>query len=213
VAKTARSTATKTSRESAPVAAPTEARISPTSPRGTIPAHVVDDGGVQNDLSLAGPKKIELREHSRGDADGCRGQGRADEYCDQVAVSESARHRVPSGERRGHPDDGDRHRGQADAQQPPDVGLQADLEEQKNDADLGEQPDGFRQRNQTQKGGAEQDAGKKLPQNRRLSDALGELTEEPRSEERRCEREQERTEIDAGVHSRIVDDRAVRFCA
>ena len=89
---------------------------------------------------------------------------------------------VPGQERQHDPDGGDGGRGSAHLPHFAEVGLEPDLEEQDEDAELGEHGHdlGHRtgRRNQAQRARAEEDAGEELAQDGRLAHPLGQLAEE-----------------------------------
>ena len=82
-------------------------------------------------------------------------------------------------ERHGDPHDRHRERGGADAEHLAQVGLQPDLEQQQQDAELGQDVDHLgrpcRPRDDAEHAAAEQDAGDQLAQDRGLAEALGQL--------------------------------------
>jgi hypothetical protein len=102
---------------------------------------VVDHRGPQDRLALAALDRSEVAQHSGGDAD-ARGRERgADEQVDeQGALRQQPCRDAPPERHRGHDaEHGDQERGRAHPDESPQVGLQPDLEEQQQHADLGQE--------------------------------------------------------------------------
>ena len=99
----------------------------------------------------------------------------------RFAEAEQAAGAVAQGERQDDADRGDGRRGPADLQQLPQVGLQADGEQQQDDPELGEQVDHLDLGvDQPQDRGAEQHARHQFAEDGRLADGLGQGPAEPR---------------------------------
>ena len=107
--------------------------------------HVIDDRGADDDPGLRRRHAAQIGQHARGDADRSRREGRADEDAGGRQVGGGNRRMreerpvdVAQGERQHHADGRDGERGGADAEHLLEIGLQPDLEEQEENAELGE---------------------------------------------------------------------------
>ena len=156
------------------------------------PDDVVDDGRPEDDLALGLLQAAEVGEDAGGDADARRRQGRPRDDGDEVREAEETAGPVAQGERQDDADGGHGRRGPADLQELPQVGLQADGEEQQDDPELGEEVDhldlGI---DEPQDRGAEQHAGDELAEDGRLADGLGQGPAELRRAEHDDEEAQE----------------------
>ena len=110
-------------------------------------------------------------------------------------VTERHRDGISPGEGQHHPRERHHQRGRAHAEELVQVGLEAHFEEEKDDADLGEQVDPLGKRDQAEHRRTEEDARQQLAEYGRLADPLGEVAQELRAEKRRGERQEERPDV------------------
>ena len=147
---------------------------------------VVDDRRAEDDLRLPGGDLPQVGQHPGGDADAGGAEGGADEEVDQKVLvgQEVGRHRPAEEERRHDAEDRHQQAGDTHRQHLLDVGFQADVEEQQDDADLGQDLDpqvGAQEVEEVDPDEgevAQEDAEHQLAQDRRLADALEHLAAE-----------------------------------
>ena len=136
--------------------------------------HVVHHCGAQNDLAFDILESAQVGQHPRGDADARSGECGAGDDGRQVVQPEQAANAVAQGERCDDADDGDRGRNASDFEQLTEIGFQSDFEKKNHNAQFGEQVQRFVfGADQPQAGGAKEDAGEKLAEDRRLTNAFG----------------------------------------
>ena len=102
------------------------------------PEHVVGHSGAEHDARLDRRQGMEVAEDAGGQADARRGQGGPEEDCRVGVPAEGDAGPRSGGERRDDADDGDQHRSPTDPAELGEVHLHADLDQQQQDPDLGE---------------------------------------------------------------------------
>ena len=164
---------------------------------------IVDDRRSNDDPGLLTGHPSEVGEHAGGDTHRGGGERRADEdglirdagggrltgvgQIGPVSVAEGKRHRDA--------DQRHRQRRGSDPEHLPEVGLESDLEEEQDDAQLGEQMDDVGRDtgggNDAEGARAQKHSRDELPEHGRLPDQLGQLAKELGAHEHRGEGEKE----------------------
>ena len=153
--------------------------------------HVVDDRGAEDDPAGPRAQRSEVAQHVRRDADAGGGQGGGEEDgLGQVAARELGGEES-AGEGQDDAEGADRQRGDADAQQLMEAGLEAHLEQEQDDADLGEQLRLGVDLVDAEDGGTGHDAAQDLADDRWLADPAEDLVPDLRRQENREELEQD----------------------
>ena len=178
--------------------------------------HVVDDGRAENDARFIALRPAEILEHARRDADARGGERRAEEDVRvDAGVRQEPRADAPAEEERA--DDAkrrDEKRRAADLEHLRDRRLEADLEEQEDRAELRQRVESrvalerFEARESRERQIAEQDAGAKLSEHRRLAKPRREVPADLGGREDERQREDQGRE-GVAVHVGLV--RAYRF--
>ncbi|HVZ76853.1 MAG TPA: hypothetical protein VG818_02595 [Gemmatimonadaceae bacterium] len=164
------------------------------------PDDVVDHGRPEHDAPLARVQAAEFGQHARRDADRRGAQRRAAHQRRHTRDAEHLRGQEPEPERDRHARDSDRSRDAADLHERADVGLEADLEQQQDHADLGHRVDDrIRGVHEPERRATEQHAGHEFPEHCRLAQALRELAEQLGADEDRDQRGKERRHRRASV--------------
>jgi len=123
---------------------------------------------------------FQVGEHPHGDADAGGRQRAADEQgLQQVAFEQPVAESESQEKWPNQTADGDQKSFPAGFRQLADVGLQAHLEQQQDDADFRLQPDDLARLQPAQQTGADYDAGQQFPHHRRALQAREQLGEEP----------------------------------
>ena len=142
--------------------------------------NVVEHHGAEHDVALAAVRAAEVGQGSHGDADAGRGHRARHHQRDQQVESKNIAGEDEAGEQRQQETpDRDDYRFIAGTGQFADVGLQPDLEQQQNDADLGQHLDQPLRLDKSQQAGAEDDAGDDFADDHRHFQRVGHLPEKP----------------------------------
>jgi hypothetical protein len=179
--------------------------------------HVVDDRRAEDHLARARLRDAQVLQHARGDADAGGGQAGAEEHRHQRVRVGQQRPRHPPAERERHDHADQRHqqRRGADARQRAQVGLEADVEQQQQHADLGQHLQRRLVADEREAGGAvrerqqvaDADPDQQLAEHRRLAQPHREQAAELRRQQQRGEPEQHgtgrRPGSEQGVHLRL----------
>jgi hypothetical protein len=142
------------------------------------PDDVVGDRGAEHRAGLRPRQRLEVAEDPGGHADAGGGQGRAQEQLDVVAVPGQpgeAQAEVAQGERQRHPDRRHRERRAPHPQQLGQLGLEPDLEEQQQHAQLAEDREDLVAADQPEGGRADQHADDQLAEHGGLAETLRQL--------------------------------------
>ena len=172
---------------------------------------VVDDRRAEDDLPFPALEDLQLGEHPRGDPDGRRRHRGPDEDRRDRGLAEERRERVAAGERKDHARDGDGRRRAADLEELREVRLEADLEEQQDDPDFGDEQDALGQRDEPEHGRSQEHSGQKLAQHGGLSEALRELAQQLGAEKRARERDQEVGQMQRMIQSEEILSKRARL--
>ncbi|GIW20524.1 MAG: hypothetical protein KatS3mg065_0820 [Chloroflexota bacterium] len=139
---------------------------------------VVDDGRPEDDAREGTVQDPELGQDPGGDADARRGEGEADERRSARRFTDGDPDDEPADDREDHGDDGDGRRGSPDGEEIVEADLEADGEEEDDDADLGENRRRLAGRDEGERVRPHEEAAEELADDRRLSEASGDLLAE-----------------------------------
>ena len=187
------------------------------------PLHVVDDRGAEDDPGFVGVRPPEILHHARGDADARGGQRRAekDVRVDARARQQPRAHAPAKDE--GADDAQRRHHegGEADLHHLRHGGLEADLEEQQDDAEAGEHihgdvgPQVVEPVESRQREIPEHDARRQLSEHWRLTEHHREMRADLRGQEDDRQRKNQpgdRIPMDAADHGVLPAPETRRRC-
>lgn len=135
----------------------------------------MDDGRAEHDPRERLGQDPEVGQDAAGDSDARGGQGEAHERGRADALAEHQADGDAGGDRQDHRDERGEHGRPADGEQVVQAYLQADREEQDDDADLGQHEGRLAGDGQGEHAGAHDEAAQQLADHRRLTEPPGEL--------------------------------------
>ena len=164
--------------------------------------HVVGDRRAEHGARFDRRERAQVAEHPCGDADARRGQRGADEQRFLTGEAEADPGRDAGRHRYDDADDRDEQRRPTDRAQVAEVHLHADLEQQEDDAELGEGVDDFVRFDEAEQRRPDEDAGGDLGDDGRDVDAVRDLSGDLGRDEHDQDVEQDRVDVHRGAHPR-----------
>ena len=157
--------------------------------------HVVGDRGTEHGARFDRCERAEVAEHPRSDADARRRQCRADEQCFLTVEAEADARTEARHHRDDHADDCDEEGRAPDGTQIPQVHLEADLEEQQDHAELGEDVQHLVGLDDPEQRRPDEHSGDDLGDDRREADAIRDLGSDLRRDDHDQDVEQYRVDV------------------